>query len=73
MRQVGKRRESPIAERASGALLAQGARFNEAMAHLAPSTFIPKGIYRFKTHEAMNQHQQDCLVLGMGRLAVARS
>lgn len=73
MRQVGKRREMPIAEHARGVLLAQGARFNEAMAHLAPSTFIPKGIYRFKTHEAMNQHQQDCLVLGMGRLAAARA
>jgi hypothetical protein len=73
MRQVGKRREPPIAEQASGVLLAQGARFNEAMAHLAPSTFIPKGVYRFKTHEAMNRHQVDSLVQGMGQLAAARA
>ena len=73
MRQVGKRREAPLAEHASAALLLEGARFNEAMAHLAPSTFMPKGIYRFKSHEAMNQHQQDCLVLGMGLLAAERA
>jgi hypothetical protein len=73
MRQVGKRREAPISERASGLLLLEGARFNEAIAHLAPSTFVRKGIYRFKTHEAMNQHQQDCLVAGMARLAAERA
>ncbi len=73
MRQVGKRREAPISEHASAVLLVEGARFNEVVAHLAPSTFVPKGIYRFKSHEAMNQHQQDCLVQGMGRLAAERA
>lgn len=73
MKQVGKRREAPLSGQASAALLVEGARFNETMARLAPSTFIPKGVFRFKSHEAMNQHQLDCLVLGMGRLAAERA
>jgi hypothetical protein len=70
---IGSRRQTPITERASGDALAEGARFSETMAHLAKSTFIPKGVYRFKTHEAANKHQQDCLALGMGQLAAERT
>ena len=73
MKIVGHRRESAISSQATGALLAEGARFNETMARLAPSTFVPKGIYRFKSHEAANQHEQDCLVRGMGQLAAERA
>jgi hypothetical protein len=73
MRQVGKRREPEVALNASGHLLAEGARFNEAVSRLSQSTFVPKGIYRFRSHEAANQHAEDCLVRGMGRLAAARS
>ena len=62
-----------MTERASGEALAAGARFSEAVAHLAKTTFIPKGVYRFKTHEAANKHQQDCVALGMGMLAAERS
>jgi hypothetical protein len=63
---IGSRRQAPITERASGESLAEGARFNESLAHLANTTFIPKGVYRFRTHEASNKHQQDCLARGMG-------
>jgi hypothetical protein len=73
MRQVGKKRERPMAFSASGHLLAEGARFNEAISRLSQSSFVPKGIYRFRSHEAANQHAEDCLVRGMGRLVVARS
>ncbi len=72
MRQVGQRREPELALRASGALLAEGARFSESISHLSPTTFVPKGVYRFRSHEQANRHQQDCLVRGMGLLAVAR-
>jgi hypothetical protein len=57
----------------SGDALAAGARFSESIAQLAKSTFIPKGLYRFKSHEAANKHQQDCLARGMGLLAAVRS
>ena len=72
MRQVGSRREPEMVERASGLLLAEGARFNEAVAGLAPTTFIPKGIYRFRSHSDANRQQLDCLVRGMGLLAMRR-
>jgi hypothetical protein len=72
MRQVGSRRERTIALDASGSLLIEGALFNEAVARLAPSTFVPKGIYRFRSHEAANQHAAECLARGMGLLAATR-
>jgi hypothetical protein len=33
---------------------------------------VPKGIYRFRSHDAANRHAEDCLVQGMGRLAATR-
>jgi hypothetical protein len=72
MRQVGSKLERQVAPSPSGVLLAEGARFNEAMSRLTRSTFVPKGVYRFHSHEAANQHEQDCLVRGMGQLAATR-
>lgn len=72
MKTIGRRTEQPITPHASGALLAAGALFNEALSGLNPSTFIPKGVYRFPTQEAANQHWQDCLARGMAALALSR-
>jgi hypothetical protein len=72
MRTVGKRKEPQLAYEASGALLKQGAQFNETVAQLAPSSHMPKGVYRYQSHEAANRHQEDCLVRGMARLAAQR-
>ena len=74
MRLVGLRKERSIGLFASGALLAEGARFNDEM-HRLPTggtTFIPKGVYRFKTHEEAYQHQLDCLAKGMVKVALER-
>jgi hypothetical protein len=60
MKIVGFRKERPVGSRASGELLAEGARFNEEI-HRLPTggaTFIPKGVYRFKTHEEANPRQR---------------
>jgi hypothetical protein len=75
MRTVGPRKERPIGLTASGALLAEGARFNDEMHRLptGDTTFIAKGVYRFKTHEEANQHQLDCLAKGMARIALERA
>lgn len=70
---VGHRHERPIAEQGDGTLLAEGARFSEAIAHLTKSTFIPKGVYRFRSHAVANTHQEDCLAQGMARLAAKRA
>jgi hypothetical protein len=72
MRRVGQRQEPPITFTASSAALAEGARFSETMHRIAGLAFIPKGIYRFKSHEEANRHWQDCLVAGMARLARER-
>jgi hypothetical protein len=69
VKQVGLRRLPTISLEASGLLLKQGALFNEALARLAPSTFVPKGVYRYSSHLAANQHALDCLSLGMGKRA----
>jgi hypothetical protein len=69
MKQVGTRIERGIQSQASGLLLAEGARFNEALAHLAGSTFVPKGVYRFRSQELANQHLEDCLAKGMAQRA----
>lgn len=74
MRTVGRRKERPAGLLASGALLAEGARFNDEMHRLptGDTTFIPKGVYRFKTHEDAYQHQFDCRAMGMAKIALER-
>lgn len=75
MRTVGQRKERPIGPLVSGVLLAEGARFNDEMHRLptGDTTFIPKGVYRFKTHEEAYDHQLDCLAKGMTRVALERA
>lgn len=75
MRTVGLRKEPPLGLPASGALLAEGARFNDEM-HRLPTggmTFVPKGVYRFRTHEDADQHRLDCLAKGMAKVALERA
>ena len=67
MRIIGKRKLRSVSSRASGALLKQGAMFNDEL-HKLPtgnSTFIPKGIYRYQSHEEANKHWEDCLIEGV--------
>lgn len=74
MRTVGRRQPSMISFAASASRLAEGARFNDEI-HRLPSgsdSFMPKGVYRFKTHAEANQHQMECVVRGMASVARAR-
>ncbi|MDR2187369.1 MAG: hypothetical protein LBE62_04855 [Azonexus sp.] len=75
MKIIGRRRERPLGQPPSGDLLAAGARFNDEVHRLptGDTTFIAKGIYRFKTHEEANQHQLDCLIRGMAKIARERA
>jgi hypothetical protein len=41
-------------------IFTEGARFNEAMSRLSKKHVVPKGIYRFRSNEAANQHAEDC-------------
>ncbi|HCI15036.1 MAG TPA: hypothetical protein DFK12_14125 [Gallionellaceae bacterium] len=73
MRTIGRRKERLITFSASAALLAEGARFNDEV-HRLPSgnrTFIPKGVYRFKSFE--EAQDLDRLVEGMAQIAMERT
>jgi len=75
MRTVGRRKEQPITFSASGALLAEGARFNDEL-HRLPTgnlTSVPKGVTRFKTHEEANRYDQECLATYMAEIAQERA
>jgi hypothetical protein len=75
MRTIGHRKEHPISFSASAELLLAGARFNDEI-HRLPTgntSFIPKGVFRFRTHDEANHHQLDCLVAGMAQIALERS
>jgi hypothetical protein len=75
MRTVGHRKERPITFSASADLLAEGARFNDEI-HRLPTgsrTFIPKGVYRFMSHEESNRFDLDCLAKGMAEIAQERA
>ena len=75
MRTVGRRRERPITFSASAARLIEGVRFNDEI-HKLPTgntTFIPKGVYRFSSHEDADRHWQDCVAEGMAKIALERT
>lgn len=74
MRIVGNRKSKPMSFSGAGSLLQEGARFNDEI-HRLPGgdrTRFRKGIYRFKTHEEANRHEQDCIVAVMMQLALRR-
>jgi len=74
MRTIGHRKERPITFSASAELLAEGARFNDEIHRLPTgnSTFMPKGVFCFKSHEDANRQQLDNLIEGMARIARER-
>ena len=73
MRSIGRRPNPLPAAQASGALLSEGARFSESFAALGCSTFIPKGLHRFRTHEEANHHWRECIAQGIARIAMQRA
>lgn len=73
MRIVGKR-TFPTIRPPSGELLLEGAKFNDEI-HRLPTgnrTHIPKGVYRFKSHEEANAFDLDCLAKHMAKIAKER-
>lgn len=70
MRTVGHRKARPISLRPSGDLLAEGARFNEALHRLGGrSTFIRRGVYFFRSLEEADRQRDQCLASGMAAMA----
>jgi len=74
MKTIGHRKIRPLALHASGELLAESARFNQAI-HCLPTgetTFFPKGVYRYATHGEANRHWDECVARGMAECLKAR-
>lgn len=72
MRVVGKKTEPILSPVASGELLKRAALFNEMMQSAMPygkCGYIPKGVYRFKSHLEANQQQDECLAKHMAMIA----
>lgn len=75
MKTVGHRKMRPITFSASAEALAAGGRFNDEL-HKLPSgntSFIPKGLYRFRSHAEANRHADRCVAEGMAQLALDRA
>ena len=76
MRMVGNRiSEPPLATRASTGALRRGLAVVDAAATFgwATSTGQRKGVYRFKTFEAMEEHRIACLAEAMAQRATRSS
>lgn len=73
MRTVGRRIEPPIQAHATTSALQRGLAVVDAAATFgwAPSTGQRKGVYRFKTFEAMEEHRVACLAAAMAARAKA--
>ena len=71
---VGKRREREVSSHASGKAFTDGAKFNESLQSLPTGnqTFIPKGVYYFKTNQEADRHRETCLIQGMVQVATSR-
>jgi predicted methyltransferase len=67
MRTVGRRTDPPLQTVASAAALRRGLAIVDAAAGFgwAASTGQRKGVYRFASFEAMEQHRVECLAQAM--------
>jgi len=74
MKKVGKRKQPSITSKASGKLLARGCRLNDEL-HQLPTgntTYFPRGVYHYKTHEAASNHWLQCVTSGIANQHKAR-
>ncbi len=71
---VGKRNIRSVSSNASGEAFIEGSKFNESLQSLptGDQTFIPKGVYFFKTNQEADKHRETCLIRGMAQVAVSR-
>lgn len=74
MKTVGNRKQRRISFHASGELLAEGMRFNDELHRSLGSglTGIPKGVYRFASHEEQNKFDAEALANHMAHVAKSR-
>lgn len=71
---AGRQIDREITFNASGAALAAGARWNDEMHKLPTGSAhcIPRGVYRYPSHEAADDHLAQCLASRMARIATEK-
>ena len=75
MRQVGSREMPQLERQASGALLKRAAAINESLGALLPGgrTAFVKGVYRYRTLDEANRHQDAMLAEHMAERRAAHA
>jgi hypothetical protein len=73
-RTAGCRTNRKITFNASGAALAEGARWNDEMHRLPTGGVhcIPRGVYRYPSHAAADDHLAQCLAARMALIATEK-
>jgi len=72
-RQVGRRVLRPASAELSLQALSEAFVLSGELGKLSGgSTFFPKGVFRYRSHEEANRHWDECVARGMARLAVER-
>lgn len=72
---IGRRSRRPLSLEPSAERLKEGAFFNESLQRLptGDTTFMRKGVYRFRSLEEADRHREECLARGMAKQARKRS
>jgi hypothetical protein len=69
---VGKRTTPELCRHASGEAMKKAAAFNESLQATFPygkMLCYHKGVYRFKTHDEANRHQDECIANTMAKIS----
>jgi len=73
MRVIGHRSEPAIDPQAAAQPLQAAARFSADLSQLARVGLMPKGVYRYSTHAAADEHRRAWLARNMAELARQRA
>lgn len=71
MRRIGQRLDPVLSEQPSAQGLIEGVQFSAAL-HALASVGFPKGVYRYRSHEDANRHEEACLAQAMATLVQQR-
>lgn len=72
MRVIGKRKEPELSAGVTAGSLRAAGQLGALLSAFGTDTFIPKGLYRFRGHEAANRQQLECIAQGLARRALGR-
>jgi len=67
MKQAGVRKQPSVTKNANSALFLRGCLLNDELHRLptGSTTYFPRGVFHYKTHEAASQHWLECVTSGI--------